>query len=225
MIIGTVLAGAAVLAALWLLALSPKRSENAEVRGNVAAQEARLSAAQSKLASYEVARKAYPKNVRALKRLDAAVPARGAIPTLLRQLQRRANARQSDLSIAALQPGTAAPAAAAAPAAGTTAPTADVTPGATIGAGGLNTLPFTFSYTGRYFDLVHVLAAARKAVTVRSGNLKIDGRLVTIEGVSFRRNAPTEDKITASVSGTAYIASATPTPAADPAATTTPGGS
>jgi Tfp pilus assembly protein PilO len=221
MIIGTVLAGAAVLAALWVLALSPKRAESAEVRTNVAAQEARLSAAQGKLASYEVARKAYPKNVRVLKRLDEAVPSRGAISVLLRQLQRRAGADKSVLNVAALQPSSVA----AAPPAGTTAPTANLTPGASTPDGGLAKLPFTFTYTGQYFDLVHVLAAARKAVTARSGHLKIDGRLVTIEGVSFARNTPTDSLIKASVSGTAYIAAETPLPPAAPAAATTQGGS
>lgn len=221
MIIGTLLAGAALLAALWVLAISPKRSESAVVRSNVAAQEARLSAAQSTVASYQAARKAYPRNVRALKRLDSAVPARGAIPALLSQLQRRANARRSDLNLAALTPGPTT----AAPVAGATTPASNITPGATLGAGGIATLPFTFTYTGRYFDLVHVLAAARKSVTVHGGHLKIDGRLVTIEGLSFQRVSADKDLITASVSGTAYIASATPTPSAASAATTTPGGS
>ena len=221
MIIGTVLAGAAVLAALWVLALSPKRAESAEVRTNVAAQEARLAAAQSKLASYEAARKAYPKNVRVLKRLDKAVPSRGAISALLRQLQHRAGADKSVLNVAALQPSSVA---AAAPA-GTTAPTADLTPGASTPDGGLSKLPFSFTFTGQYFDLVKVLAAARKTVTARSGHLKIDGRLVTIEGLGFSRAQQTDSLIKATVSGTAYIAAETPQPVAATAAATTQGGS
>jgi Tfp pilus assembly protein PilO len=220
MIIGTVLAGAALLAALWLLALSPKRSESAEVRSNVAAQEQRLSAAKAQVATYEAARTAYPQHVKELRHLDKAVPARGAIPALLRQLQQRANARKADLQIAALQPG-----AAAAPAAPGVAPTAEVTPGATVGAGGIATLPFTFTYTGEYFDLVHILGAARKAVSVHHGNLTIDGRLVTIEGLTFQRTDPDASLITATVAGTAYIASAPTQPTAATAATTTPGGS
>ncbi len=72
MIIATVLAGAAVLAALWVLAISPKRAESAEVRDNVVAQEQRLSAAKSQLAGYEEARKAYPRHVQ-----SAAAPRQG----------------------------------------------------------------------------------------------------------------------------------------------------
>ena len=100
-----------------------------------------------------------------------------------------------------------------------------LTPGATPGTGGLATLPFTFNYTGKYFDLVSVLKAARRSVTVRAGHLKIDGRLVTIEGLSFSRPKLDQSLITATVNGTAYIADAPTTPPAATAATTTQGGS
>ena len=49
MIIATLLAGAVMLAALWMLALSPKRSESATVKDSVATQEQRLDAARTQL--------------------------------------------------------------------------------------------------------------------------------------------------------------------------------
>ena len=72
---------------------------------------------------------------------------------------------------------------------------------------------------------MRVLAAARRAVTVKSGDLKIDGRLVTIEGISFERPEADDPLIKASVSATAYIAAAppAPAPAAVPAADATGG--
>ena len=103
-----VLAGVAVLAALWMLAISPKREERSQVRENVAAQQARLQDAQTQLASYETAKTQFPVNLKELKKLDKAVPARGAISELLRQLQRRANVRNSDLRLVALKAGAAA---------------------------------------------------------------------------------------------------------------------
>ena len=218
MMIATVVAGLALLAALWMLAISPKRTESAQVKANVATQQERLAAANTQLASYQAARNEYPKLLAELRRLDGAVPARGEIPALLRELQRRAGSRKSDLRLAALKPGGGP-----APAAAT--PGAILTPGATVGAGGLATLPFTFTYTGEYFDLVNVLGAARRAVTVKSGNLKIDGRLVTIEGLTFERANQESSLIKASIAGTAYIAAATPQPAAVPAAAPTQGGS
>jgi Tfp pilus assembly protein PilO len=214
MIIGTALAGAAVLALLWVFAISPRRAESATVKESVAAQELRLSTAKSELASYKQSRTQYPGLLAELKRLDEAVPARGAISDLLRQLQKRARVRNTQLQIAALKPS-------GAPTPGTSLP-----PGATAPNGGISSLPFTFTYTGRYFDLVQVLAAARKAVTVHSGDLKIDGRLVTIEGLAFERDGAESRVIKASLSGTAYIAAETPpTPSAIPAASATQGGS
>jgi Tfp pilus assembly protein PilO len=212
MILVTGLVGVVILAALWMLVLSPKRSESAQVKDNVASQEARLAQAKTELASYQSAKKQYPGMLAELKRLDEAVPARGEIQILLRQIQKRAKARGSDLQVAALKPSGGGPSA------GSTG----LTPGAAVGTGGIATLPFTFTYTGKYFDLVHVLAAARRAVTVKSGDLKIDGRLVTIEGMSFQRAQSDDPLIKATVAATAYIAAAPPAPepAADPAAPT-----
>jgi Tfp pilus assembly protein PilO len=216
MIIGTLLAGAMVLVALWMLAISPKRAESASVKERVVTEEQRLATAQTQLAAFKQSRAQYGGLLAELKRLDEAVPARGAISDLLRQLQKRANVRNTELRVAALKP-----AAAAAPGSATT-----LTPGAAAPKGGLAALPFTFTYTGRYFDLIQVLAAARKSVTVRSGDLKIDGRLVTIEGVAFDREGETSKTIKASVAGTAYIAAApTPPTPADPAVNAPEGGS
>lgn len=214
MIVGTALAGAALLGALWILALAPKRSESAKVRADVAAREQRLATARTQLAGYETSRRQFPGLLGELRRLDEAVPAHGAIPSLLRQLQRRAHAEKSDLSLVSLKAG-AVPAG------------RGLTPGAAAGRGGLATLPFAFAYTGEYFDLVHVLAAARHAVAVTDGDLRIGGRLVTIEGLSFQRAGADSSLIKASVSATAYVATgaATAPPAAIPAAAATQGGS
>lgn len=215
-IIVTLAVGAVILVALWMLAISPKRSESAEVRANVAAQQERLATAQAEVAKNQSAKKQYKGMLAELRRLDEAVPARGAIPDLLRQLQRRARVRNAELLVAALKAGSGGGA------------TTGLTPGATPMPGGLAALPFNFTYSGKYFDLINVLKAARKSVTVtKSGDLKIDGRLVTIEGVSFAREDPDSPLIKASVSGTAYIAAKAPPPptAAAPAAPATPGGS
>jgi len=215
-----VLAGIAILAALWMLAISPKREERAQVKANVATQEARLQTAQAQLASFEAAKKAFPAKLAELKQLDKAVPARGAISSLLRQLQRRAKVRNSNLQLVALKPGTAA----AAGADGT-----PLTPGATVGPDGLAALPFTFEFTGEYFDLRDILATVRRSVSVRKDKIKVGGRLLTIDGLSFIRTDPSSTRTKATLNATAYIApdgASTPQPPAAAAATTpaTPSG-
>lgn len=207
-----VLAGIAILVALWMLAISPKREERAQVKDNVAAQEARLSTAQAQLASFEAAKKQFPAKLAELKRLDEAVPARGAISSLLRQLQRRAKVRDSNLRLVALKT-----AAAPATAGGVS------TPGATVGPDGLAALPFEFEFTGEYFDLRDILATVRRSVSVRKDKIKVSGRLLTIDSLSFTRSDPESSRTKATLSATAYIApdgAATPQPPAAAAATT-----
>jgi len=212
------LAGVAILAALWMLAISPKREERAQVKANVATQQARLQTAQAQLASFEAAKQQFPVKLAELKQLDKAVPSRGAISSLLRQLQRRAKVRDSNLQLVALKPGGAAPAAAD----GTPSP--GLTPGATVGPDGLAALPFTFEFTGEYFDLRDILATVRRSVSVRKDKIKVGGRLLTIDGLSFTRTDPSSTRTKATLNATAYIApdgASTPQPPAA-AATATP---
>jgi hypothetical protein len=212
------LAGIAVVAALWMLVISPKRDERAQVRENLAAQQERLTAAQSQLASYEAARKQFPVKLKELKTLDKAVPARGAISELLRQLQRRANVRNSDLRLVALKAGGAAPVAPT----GGAAPAAPTTPGATVGPDGLAALPFTFEFSGEYFDLRDILRTVRRSVSVRKDKIKVGGRLLTIDGLSFTRVDATTNQTKAVLNATAYIApdgASTPQPPATTPAT------
>jgi Tfp pilus assembly protein PilO len=215
------LSGIAILAALWMLAIKPKREERAQVRENVAAQQTRLQAAQSQLAGYEASRKAFPVQMRELKKLDKAVPSRGAIADLLRQLQRRANVRDSDLRLVALKAGSVSATTGAPP----------VTPGATVGPDGLATLPFTFEFTGDYFDLRDILKTVRRSVSVHKNTIKVGGRLLTIDGLTFTRPDATSTQTKATLNATAYIApdgASTPQPPAATSATTaapTAGGS
>lgn len=209
-----ILTGVALLAALWILVISPKRSDSSDVRGNVAAQEQRLQTAQVQLGTYRNARRQFPGMLAELRTLDKAVPARASISSLLRQLQRRAKVRDSELRLVALK--TAGPAG---------APVVAAAPAATVGPAGLSTLPFTFEFTGKYFDLRDILRQVRRSVSVRKGDVKVAGRLLTIDGVTFTPSGPASTETKAVITATAYIAPdvvATPQP---PATAKTTGGS
>ncbi len=210
------LAGIAILAALWMLAIKPKREEVSQVRENVAAQQARLDAATTQVVSYELAKKQFPAKFAELRTLDKAVPSRGAISSLLRQLQRRANVRDSDLRLVELKPGSSP----------TTPGAQPVTPGATIGPDGLAALPFTFEFTGKYFALRDILRTVRRSVSVSKDKIKVDGRLLTIDGLSFVPSSATSSMTKATLNATAYIApdgAATPAPPVTPAVPTAGG--
>ncbi len=215
---GVVAVGLALLVALWVMAIAPKRSDSAKVKANVAAQQSRLTAATALLGGYTVSRKQFTGLLSELREINKGVPVRGDIAPMLFDLQNRARARGSDLRLVALKAGAAAP---------TTGATGATTPGAVAGPGGLSVLPFTFEYTGKYFDLLEILKTVRNAVRTRGGDLRIGGRLLTIDGLSFNRVEGS--KLTkAVVNATAYIApdsAATPQPPTDAQAQVANGGS
>jgi Tfp pilus assembly protein PilO len=205
MILGIVLAGTVLIAALWFTAIAPKRAARVDVTANVTAARQRVDDAHRQVAEYTAARKQFPGMLSEFKRLDVAVPTRGAISQLLRELQRRARFHGGSLRLAALKSVAATP--------GTT----PATPGATTGTGGLATLPFTFEYTGSYFDLVAILRTVRTSVRTHAGDMKINGRLLTIDGLTFKRE-PGKRNITATINATAYIAPDATAPAVPAAA-------
>lgn len=215
-LIATLIGALALMAAMWFLAISPKRSEGAEVHQSLVTHQARLDAADAQVATYTASHKQFDGLLAELRRLDMAVPARAAVSSMLRELQRRAKVRGSDLRLVALKSGAAAAPAAAAPAAAGAAAT-PVTPGAVAGPSGLSALPFTFEYTGKYLDLVDILATIRRSVRTEDGDVTVSGRLLTIDGLAFKR--VTDSALTkAVVNATAYIApdaAAAPQPPAD----------
>jgi hypothetical protein len=200
-LVAVIVAGVALLGTLWVVAIAPKRSDRQDIDGRVAAQQKLLRSAEAQVAAYTASRRQFRSLLWQLRRLDGAVPARGDISALLRQLQHRAEARGSELSLIALKDGAQVATGAASTAA---APT---TPGAVAGPDGLSALPFTFEYTGKYFDLLEILATARQSVRVKGDRvIWIKGRLLTIDGLSFKR-ADGETILTkAVVNGTAYFA-------------------
>ena len=217
---GVIVVGLALLVALWVMAIAPKRADSAKVTANVVAQKSRLTAATALLGGYTVSRKQFTGLLSELHEINKAVPTRGDIAPMLFDLQNRARARGSDLRLVALKAGVAAP---------TTGATGNTptTPGAVAGPGGLSVLPFTFEYTGKYFDLLEILKTVRNEVRTGGGDLKIGGRLLTIDGLAFNRLDKT--KLTkAVVNATAYLApdsAATPQPPTDAQAQVANGGS
>lgn len=199
------LAGVMAAAALWVVVIAPKRSDKADAQGRAEAQQARLDTAEQKVSENRSAKADYPRHKRELRKLDVAVPARGAISELLRELQAEARRRGAELQVVALKDQAAAATAlpatpGAAPAPGPT------TPGAAPGPDGLSTLPFSLNFTGRYFDLVHLLRTVRRAVSEQDGKVVAKGRLLTIDGLTFQRPKRSSSITKASMNATAYIA-------------------
>jgi hypothetical protein len=212
MLAATILVGVPLLAAVWFLAIAPKRAERADVTARVATQKARLDRAKAQVDAYAATQDEFPDLLSELRRLDRAVPSRADVSSLLRELQRRARVRGSELRLVSLKEG-------GAPAGGAT-DAKPATPGAVAGPGGLSALPFTFEYTGKYFDLIDVLATVRRSVRLEGERVRVRGRLLTIDGLTFKRLDPATPLTKAVVNATAYIA---PDGAATPQAPTDAG--
>lgn len=240
-----VIAGVAVLAGFWFLALKPKRTEAASLTTQVAEQQQRLQTAQQTVAQGLKAKADYPRDYAAVAQLGAAVPADDDLPSLLYQLDAASHdahvrfdslvraggangaatgATGSGSTSSAAGSGTAAAGASSAPGAASAA----LPPGATVGTAGLATLPFTLQFTGSYFDLQRFVADVQGFVRADGDKVSVRGRLLTVDGVSLVPGEKGLSNITAKVVATAYLSpdaktsAATGAPGSGTAATPAP---
>ena len=231
-----VIGAALLLAGFWFLALAPKRKEASDLAALVVTQEQRLTAAKGQVVAAEQARARYDADYAAVAALGQAVPADDDVPSLIVQVDRAAeregvsfrslaldasgSAQQPSAPAPAPAPAPAAPAegtekgkddAAAAPAASTPAPAtqtaaATLPPGASVGAAGFPTMPFTFEFTGSFFRLEDFFDRVNSFTTVRtSGDLLVRGRLLAVDSFDLKAAPSGFPKIAASVHATAYV--------------------
>jgi hypothetical protein len=221
-----VIVGVAVLvavAAFWFFALAPKRKEAADIAGQIDAAGRRLDAAQQSAAEARQAKAKYRSDYAAVAKLGKAVPKSDALPSLLYQLQSAAGGARIDfrsMKVTASSSTPATPAAntsaAVASANGTatsstpstgaaaSAPTS-LPPGATLGAAGLPTMPFSFVFTGSFFDMQHFFGAVQRFVRVHSGHVDVRGRLVSIDGFALTAGPRGFPSVKADVAATTYV--------------------
>jgi Tfp pilus assembly protein PilO len=202
-IIGMLVVAAAAIA-FWTLLLSPKRDEAAKLAQQVEGVTATVESARGELAQATAARRSFPAAYHQLVELGQAVPANDETPSLLIELETIAAASGVEFDDIQLEgEGEAAPEAVAAPAPTTeaTAGTLTATPaaetispteveasllplGASIGSAGLAIMPYSLDLKGNFFQVANFIGAIDSLV--RSGSaMKVDGRLITINGFSL----------------------------------------
>jgi hypothetical protein len=208
-IVGTI----GLLAALWLLAVAPKRHEAATLAARVTQAEQRRDAATARAATAEGARATYARDYATVARLGKAVPANADVPSLVFQLESAARGAKVDfravtvLDTAPPTPGTAGPV-------------------APVG-GGIQPAPFSFKFEGTFFGLQKLLSHVDRFSRVKGSRVSVDGRLLTIDGVTLNPGRGGLPRIQGLVTAKAYVAdlpSALPA-AGSPAAATAAGSS
>jgi Tfp pilus assembly protein PilO len=210
----------ALLGGFWFVAIGPKRKEASDVAAEVTAAQTRLDAAQASAASADAARKQYSTDYATVARLGKAVPVDDDMPSLVYQLSHTAKVNHVDFrSIKLTSSGGAAAAptgvaAAVASANGNTSATSStpaatvapaLPPGAVVGTAGFPTMPFSFNFTGSFFNMQRFLKAIDGLTAVQGKNINVKGRLLTVDGVGLKAGVKGFPDVDATVAVTAYL--------------------
>lgn len=202
-----VVAAIALIAGFWFVILAPTRKESSELTNKIAAQEQKLTTAQAKVATAQKAKSGYPADYAAVARLGQAVPADDDVASLVYQVDKAAG-RKINFSSVKLKTSGGASAAPAAPEAGAPAGGAATTalpPGAAVGSAGFPTMPFTFSFAGKFFDVQSLLERFNRLTTVSDERIDVRGRLLTIDAVRLGAAATGFPALTMEIDATAYL--------------------
>jgi Tfp pilus assembly protein PilO len=201
----------AVLVVAWMFWVSPERKQATSVHAQVATAQQTLSTAQSQLAAAQGSKAQYASAYSALTGVGKAVPATPEIPSLMYEIN-QATATHDVTFNSISNSGSAAQSGSA---------TATGTPG------GFTPLPISFTFTGTFFDLYHLLGRLQSfEVQTPSGKLEVTGRLLTITGATLTpvtdggagssasstssscscgHSAPANLKLTGAITATAYV--------------------
>jgi Tfp pilus assembly protein PilO len=210
-IVGLVVLG--LLAASWLLLVSPERQQAAQAQSQVESARQKLQSAQSEVANARTAQASYSSAYSSVVRLGKAVPPLQEVPSLIYELEQASNQRGIDFNSISTGAGSTGTAASSA-----TAATAQA---------GFSQMPFTFIFKGSFFGLAHLLhqidgfaritaagATDRAAAVSTPAGVQVSGRLLTIQGVSLTLESQSSSSsgatnsggtLSATITATAYV--------------------
>jgi Tfp pilus assembly protein PilO len=188
----------AVLAAVWLMLVSPERQKASKLNASIATASSQLATAESELASAHQAQQRYAAAYSSVVNLGKAVPPTQEVPSLVYELALASNQKDVEFaSIAAGQTGSA-------PGSGSGAGSGSSSSSASASAASVFTqMPFTFVFNGNFFDLEHMFHQLDRFTQVsNSGSLQISGRLLTVQSVKL---APVTTSGPAGKSGSGFL--------------------
>ena len=90
----------------------------------------------------------------------------------------------------------------------TQAAAATLPPGATVGSAGFPTMPFSFVFSGTFFDMERFLGDVQKFVRVDGKEVDANGRLLSVDGFSLVAGPGGFPNVKANVVATAYLRTA-----------------
>jgi Tfp pilus assembly protein PilO len=229
----TALLSIGLMIAFWLLAVSPKRNEAADLKDDVATLQGQVEQAQQAAAAGQESRRRFDTSYRRLVVLGKAVPADSEQASLFVQLQRLADRSEVTLeSIDLSSSGTAAPpptvptppsepstgtadeaTSVATPAPATEASAATLPIGASVGLAGLAVMPYDLTFSGGFFQIADFMESLDAMVHMRHDLVGVNGRLLTVDSFSLEpaistattAHPTTTPKLSASLAVTTYL--------------------
>ncbi len=166
-----------LLAAGWLMEVSPERDKAASLDAKVGAAKAQLATAESQLAEAKGAQAQYGIAYASIVRLGQAVPADQQVPSLVYELDQASNGKKVEFnSITSSASGGG----------GGSLSSSSASAASAAASAGFTQMPFTFIFEGTYVDLYHLLNQVQ-GFTVQggAGTIHVSGRLLTIQGASL----------------------------------------
>jgi hypothetical protein len=194
-IVIVVLGALAVLAAAWLLVVSPEREKATKLGVEVSTAQTQLSTAESQVASARSAQAGYPTAYASLVKLGKAVPTSQEVPSLIYELAHSSNQKQVDFT--SITTGGAS---------GGSSGSSGAVPAAA--AAGVIQMPFTFVFKGSFFDLYNLFQQLNRfTLHTSSGGLVVSGRLLTIQSAQLAPGTEqgANGQLTGTITATAYV--------------------
>lgn len=184
-----------IVAAGWMLVVSPERKKAASINTQVEAARTSLAAAQSQLSNAKAAESKYASAYAAVVSLGKAVPASEEVPSLIYQLSQVTSERNIDFNSISTSTGTSGSSGSGA--------TAAVSAGFTQ-------MPFTFDFSGQYFDFERLFNSLTAFTDhAAGGTLAVSGRLLTIQSVKLSPEQSSTNghgsELNGTITATAYV--------------------
>jgi Tfp pilus assembly protein PilO len=181
--------------AFWMLAVSPKREEAAELDRKAASLETSLALHQGEVTQGEAARERFADDYQKLVVLGQAVPGDDDTASLLVQVSRiaeRTDVYFREIKLSSEGGGEEAPAPVPTEGASPTEAAASLLPlGSSVGPAGLAAMPYTLTFEGNFFTIADFIAQLDSLVKTENEDVLVDGRLITVDGFSL---APDPEK-------------------------------
>jgi Type II secretion system (T2SS), protein M len=205
-----------VLAAGWMLGVSPEREKAAKLDAEVSTAQATLATAQGQLAEAQGAQSQYSTAYASVVKLGKAVPADEEVPSLVYELDQATH--QKNVEFNSISTGTS----------GSSSSPSATSSSTALGAaasGGFTQMPFTFIFRGTFADLYNLLNQVDNFTLHTTSGVLVTGRLLTIQSADLERKqegsseneAPgkgsssakgssgKEEELTGTITATAYV--------------------